>query len=185
MRRALRIALGISALSVVQLGAWLLYRWVEHGRGADPSSQSFAYEAATGAAPGRNVLLERADGSAARLSDYGGSPVVLHFWATWCAPCRTELPALIEAAARYPHAVLLLVSVDESWEVVRHFFGGEIPPSVVRDPRGSLRDAYGVTVLPDTHFLRPGGALAARLRGSRDWRAPSAREGIERLTAPR
>lgn len=184
MRRALQIGLGISALGVVQLGAWLLYGWVEHERGADVSSPTFAYETSTGAAPGQDVPLERADGSAARLRDHGDSAVILHFWATWCAPCRTELPALIEAAARHPHVVFLLVSVDESWDVVRHFFGGEVPPSVVRDPHGALRDAYGATVLPDTHFLRPGGALAARLRGSRDWRAPSARETIERLTAP-
>lgn len=184
MRRSVRIGIGLALLITVQIAAWLLYRAVDTSRESEPRSSTFDYEASSGVAPAGDVPLERPDGSTIRLRDYEDDAVIVHFWATWCAPCRTELPMLLELAQRAPgqrRVVVLLVSVDESWATVRHFFNGEVPPSVVRDGTGAMRDAYSVTTLPDTYVLRRGAVVAARVRGARDWSSSTARDSLSTL----
>ncbi|MFZ5478789.1 MAG: TlpA family protein disulfide reductase, partial [Myxococcota bacterium] len=99
---------------------------------------------------------------------------VLHVWATWCAPCRDELPGLL-AAAEAEGVALVALSVDESADAVAVFFGGRVPPQVVRDPRG----VPGVRELPATLRVR-GGELVERVQGARDWSSPEARAWLRR-----
>ena len=100
LRTGVALGLGAGALAVVQIAAWLVYRGVEKGRTTTAPSQAFEYEAASGPAPALDVPLELPDGSIVRLRQYPNEAVIVHFWATWCAPCRTELPALL--ALRIP-----------------------------------------------------------------------------------
>ncbi|MCC6898733.1 MAG: TlpA family protein disulfide reductase [Polyangiaceae bacterium] len=185
MRRGSRVVVALAALAGVQLALWLAYRAVERRRAGEPGPASFSYQALSGRAPAGEAPLERPDGSSTRLQDHEGDSVIVHFWATWCAPCRTELPTLLELAREPPgrrRVVVVLVSVDESWATVRHYFGDSVPVEVVRDATGALQSAYGVTTLPDTYVLERG-SFVARMQGPRDWRSAAARSGVEKLGA--
>lgn len=95
---------------------------------------------------------------------------LVHFWATWCGPCRTELPGLLETASR--EGIPLLAVTAEPWPVVERYFGGNIPDEVVHDPRAA--GLWQVDRLPDTFVVREG-RVVARVGGARDWATDDAR----------
>ncbi|WP_437723534.1 thioredoxin-like domain-containing protein [Sorangium sp. So ce861] len=164
-------------LILVQALAVGLYCAVEHRRGAERPGRPFAYEQLDGA-PVPDAAFEQPDGTLLRSGASRGRPVLLHFWATWCAPCRAELPLLLELGRELEEAgrlKLVAVSVDENWEVVRAFFGGEVPPGVVRAGSPAVQERFGVSTLPDTFLVNADGRMALRFTGARDWRTPEAR----------
>jgi len=103
------------------------------------------------------------------LSDFRGKTVVLNFWATWCPPCRAEMPELQAAWEERQSSedfVVLAVNLDETpFEVNRFFedFGLTFP--VVLDVGGSVADHYGVRGLPATFFIDPAGVLRSKNLG--------------------
>lgn len=175
MNRKSWTALGVAALLGGQALIWFVYRGVEDRRHRPQAPAEFAFEPLQGSSPGLDVALDGADGSAVSFAELVREPLVLHFWATWCAPCRTELPTLLELAKssqRDGRPRVVLVSVDENWEPVRHFFDGQVPPEVLLDGSGRLKAAFDVRTFPETYLLRAGGTLEARVRGPRDWSPP-------------
>lgn len=172
MRRTslLRIGGVLGFLLVAQAIAVLVYQHVD-GRRNRGNQAPPEYEALRSEPEAPDLELERPDGSVVRLSQLRGTPVLLHFWATWCPPCREELPALITCVReinREQSVQLLAVSVDRDWAPVRRFFGGEASPEVVRDrTNGYLR--YEVSHLPDTYLVSAAGRLTARFGGARNW----------------
>ncbi len=130
--------------------------------------------------PAPDVAFERADGSTATLADYAGQHVVLNFWATWCAPCRHEMPtlsALQEALGGEDFAVVTIATGRNPPPAMKTFFddiGVENLP-LHRDPKSALARAMGVFGLPITVLLDPQGREIARLQGDADWNSDSAR----------
>jgi thiol-disulfide isomerase/thioredoxin len=175
-RRAL--AGGLGAAAVAQTGAYFLYRKITSDRSLS-EAEPFEYATMDGVARGQDALVQRRDGSELRLDELRGALLLLHFWATWCEPCRMELPQLL----RLSRPRTLLVSVDESWSVVDHFFQGKVPPEVVLDSRAEARRAYGVTTLPDTYLLDVSAQPRARFHGPRPWASPIAAETLRGLGA--
>jgi thiol-disulfide isomerase/thioredoxin len=111
------------------------------------------------------VLLE--DGRHTTLSDLRGRPVVINFWATWCGPCRVEMPELMRAATEEPNIVMLAVNVQETREQVSPFaneFDMEVP--VVIDPEGEIKTLYAVRGLPTTYFIDKFGEITALYAGT-------------------
>jgi len=101
------------------------------------------------------------DGQTLRLSSYRGKVVVVNFWATWCAPCREELPALQRVAASEPDVVVLEVDLMEPGDKARSFLDSlgldRLQPVLDSDGATTLR--YGVLSLPSTFFIDKDGVI--------------------------
>lgn len=115
-----------------------------------------------------DFTLEDLDGNLVTLSDLRGRPVVLNFWATWCPPCRLEMPELQATQRDYAaqDVVVLTVNQSETGDQVRDFFnevGLTMPALLDRD--GQVGDAYGAAYLPSTIFIDPNGQITAMHRG--------------------
>jgi thiol-disulfide isomerase/thioredoxin len=102
-----------------------------------------------------------ADGQAVRLSSYRGKVVVVNFWATWCPPCREELPALQRVAASEPDVVVLEVDLMEPGDKARSFLDSlgldRLQP--VLDTDGATTRRFGVLSLPSTFFVDKDGVI--------------------------
>jgi peroxiredoxin len=118
-----------------------------------------------------DFTAETASGEQVALSDYAGQPVILNFWATWCAPCRVEMPALQAASERYADqgVVLLAVNASESRDQVADYMDelGLTFPAVL-DPQGEIIDLYEVRVFPTTIWIDAEGVVRAEHYGALD-----------------
>lgn len=140
--------------------------------------------------PGRPlppVVLERLGGAPLALADHRGAPVLVHYFATWCLPCRRELPALTELASRLAitRLQILVISVAEPDARVKRFFETmPVPFPVLLDRQRMAAKAWGVDVLPTTILLDA--RLEPRLfvEGEFDWLSQAAADAIRSLGPP-
>jgi peroxiredoxin len=114
--------------------------------------------------PAPNFRLETADGGVTTLEDLRGKVVWINFWATWCRPCRRELPDIqkLYDEKRSEGLEVLTVNIEESAEEARAFFddlGVAMP--LLLDENGEVYDQYGLRGLPDSFFVDRDGNLAA------------------------
>jgi peroxiredoxin len=121
----------------------------------------------------------------ARLSDYRGRVVLVNFWATWCPPCRAEMPSMqtLYEAYRDRGFVVLAVSGDSQGREVVGPFVGEYRLSfpVLLDPRQRAQLRYGVGAIPTSFVVDRRGRVVSREVGAVDWDSPAARALVERL----
>ncbi|MDA0901268.1 MAG: TlpA disulfide reductase family protein [Proteobacteria bacterium] len=123
-----------------------------------------------------------------RLSEYRGKYVVLNFWATWCAPCREEMPSL-EALQRQfgsdQFEVVTLATGRNSPQAIRRFFEeiGVENLSMYRDINQQIARQMSVMGLPITLVIDPQGREIARLMGDAHWDSPEAFAFFEALLA--
>jgi len=119
-------------------------------------------------------------GQLTNLEALRGQTVVINFWATWCVPCRDEMPALDRIAATHPDVTFLEIDLQEDPEVVGAFFAryGLVHLQPVLDPQGKTTTRYGVLSLPTTFFVDPNGVIRhIRIGG------PMSEEEIEQAIA--
>ena len=127
--------------------------------------------AATAAGPASpplpDVALQRLDGGSTALTELRGKPMVVNLWATWCPPCRREMPALGAAQAANPELTFVFVNQAEEAAVVARYLDGEglKLDNVVLDPIRSFARATGVKGYPTTLFYDRSGKLVARHMG--------------------
>lgn len=128
------------------------------------------------------------DGAEKSLADWQGQWVVLNFWATWCAPCREEMPSLDALNAEFggeSFAVVPVATGRNALPAIRKLFdetGVQTLP-VLLDPKQKLAREMAVLGLPITVILNPEGQEIARLRGDADWHSDSARAIVQALLA--
>ena len=111
------------------------------------------------------------DGKEVRLSDFFGTPIVLNFWASWCPPCKAELPDFEAACKKYEGKVtFLMVNLTdgqrETVEVAKDFVASQgYTFPVYFDTKYEAAYAYGVSSIPQTYFINADGSLEARATG--------------------
>ena len=115
------------------------------------------------------------------LANYSDKWVLLNFWATWCAPCRKEMPMLSELQTEFGGADFAVVTVATGRNpppAMKTFFediGVDNLP-LYRDPKSKLAREMGVLGLPITVILNPEGQEVARMRGDADWASDNAKD---------
>lgn len=120
--------------------------------------------------------------SGAPLPLYGkrDKPALLHLWATWCGPCREELPLILDYG-RAGDVEVIAVSVDDDYRAVQQYFGPKVPPEVAWDKNIVVEKAMGVRSLPTTIVLDTDGNVRGTLTGAQDWRDPGLRAAVQRI----
>ena len=98
------------------------------------------------------------DGTTVSLSSMRGEPVILHFWASWCAVCRREESTIDALSREYPVVTVATRSGDAA-QVRKHLESRRVSFPVIVDPTGKLAARYGVRALPSTFIIGPEGRI--------------------------
>lgn len=137
--------------------------------------------------PAPSLSLVDLDGKAWSLAAQKGRPVLPNFWASWCEPCRAEMPSLELLATRHEKAGLLIVSVNyqEAPEKIRRFLE-TLPFSlpILVDREGGAAAAWTPRVFPTTVLIDRAGTPRQSVIGELDWMGDVARALVEPLLAP-
>jgi len=133
-------------------------------------------------APG--FTLTDLDGNSHRLSDYRGQVVIVNFWATWCPPCRAEMPSMQRAWEQLQKQgiVMLGINVGEDEDTIFQFtadYPVEFP--LLLDQESKVIDQWPVLGLPTTFVVDPGGRIAYRAIGGREWDDPELLAQVRKL----
>jgi cytochrome c biogenesis protein CcmG/thiol:disulfide interchange protein DsbE len=130
--------------------------------------------------------LPNLDGTAISLSSLRGKVIFLNVWATWCGPCREEMPSiekLYEEFSKEPDFVVLAVSQDSEGrsavDSYVHKHGYKF--TVLLDPQNKVGDAYDVSGIPETFIIDRTGRIVAHHVGPYDWARPEMREALREL----
>ncbi len=123
----------------------------------------------SGSGPAADFTLNTLDGRRVSLREFQGQPVLINFWATYCVPCRVEMPAIERVANQHPRLVVLLIDERDDPGASRRFVSDlHIRSRVLLDSNGEAGDRYRVTGLPTTVFVRPDGSMEGRYLGQTD-----------------
>lgn len=172
-------------VALVLMGAVVVAAWV----GRD------LYQPVIAGAEAPNFEATSLDGEPVTLAAYEGDVVLLNIWATWCAPCREEMPSMqrLSTAIDHPDFHVVAVSVDASVPGMRGYdgrIGGDVQAfieeygltfDVLRDPSGEIGQVYQTTGLPETFLIGRDGVINRKVAGGTLWDAPQYQELVNRL----
>ncbi len=169
---------------LVTIAGWLAL--APPAAAADAAAQTLA--ALEKPFPAPQFALKDENGKTHRLSDYRGKVVVLNFWATWCPPCRYEMPSMERAhqIVKGEGIVLLAVNVGETEDQVFEFTGRyPVTFPLLLDTDGSITRNYPVIGLPTTFIIDPKGQVTHRAIGGREWDDPKLVAELKKLRSSR
>ncbi len=132
-----------------------------------------------------NFMLHDLAGNVMSLAQLRGKVVLLNFWATWCGPCRVEMPAMEQLYRAFPRREfeILAVSTDSQGAAVTRPFqkamGFTFP--ILHDSEYRVGLTYGARTIPVTFMVDRQGVVRQKIFGARDWASPEARELIHEL----
>lgn len=142
-------------------------------------------EANLRSAKNTDFTLPTLAGDSLRLADLQGKVVLLNFWATWCPPCREEMPAieaLFQAYHEQGFVVLGVAGDTKGKEVVAPFVAEQnLTFPILLDPDNRVAKQYHVNGIPTIYLLDRQGRVAGSMTGGADWNSPEARALIERV----
>ncbi|NOY67498.1 MAG: TlpA family protein disulfide reductase [Gammaproteobacteria bacterium] len=122
-----------------------------------------------------------------RLSDFRGKVVVINFWATWCPPCRYEMPSLerLWNKVKDNNVILLAINVGEDADTIFGFTGElQLTMPIPMDVNGDVIKLYPVTGLPTTYIINREGLVTHRAMGSREWDSDSIVKKLLKMAEP-
>ncbi len=143
-----------------------------------------AYSIDTWAGPLPGFNLTDLEGKTWRPADFAGRAVLLNFWATWCEPCRAEMPALQQLADRHGLEKLLVLAInfkEKPTQALRFVKSTGLTLPVLLDIDGQLAQRWGVKVFPTTLTIDSRGQPRHRVRGELDWNGQAAEKLIDSL----
>ena len=125
----------------------------------------------------KNLLSEKMVTSE-NIFEQGRAFSMIHFWATWCAPCEAELPAFINLAKKFDKIAFILVAVNDEDKKIHKFFKrfGKLPSNVflAHDEKGKVSTRFGTIKLPETYlFTRKNGRHINKYVGPQEWERKS------------
>jgi len=111
-----------------------------------------------------DFTLNTIDNKQISLSDYHGRPVILNFWATWCGPCRYEVPAFKAFYDKYPEEEVVIIAVntqDNPDSALSYAKADGLKFVIPVDPRGNVANLYNVRGMPTTFFINETGIITS------------------------
>ena len=179
-------ALSLAAVVAILIGVYQI-RWQPHdSNGVVDAVSSLNGQWVDRSAP--YFELVDLEGRVHRLSEYRGKVIFLNFWASFCEPCRREMPSMEALVRQYePQGmVMLAVSVDPESDDIRKFMEEFLPGqrsamTVLWDPESRSSASYGTELLPETYIVGRDGRIVARFVNAYDWMRPEVKRLIEAL----
>jgi peroxiredoxin len=130
-----------------------------------------------------DFVSENLHGGNTGLADYKGKIVLLNFWATWCMPCRAEMPGMETLWQKYKEQGLVIaaVSVDEGSRGRIETFSKLLDLSfpILLDPESEVSDLYKVSNMPTSFLIDRNGKIISRIVGTEEWASPEAVQLVE------
>ena len=121
--------------------------------------------------PAPDFSLNTLDGKSLKLSDYKGKKVILNFWATWCAPCKTEMPIMEAYHKEIKNQNIVVIAVnltneDQSVKAVNQYVNKlNLTFPIPLDKKGEVSDLYQILTIPTTFFIDEKGMLQQKVIG--------------------
>jgi thiol-disulfide isomerase/thioredoxin len=117
-----------------------------------------------------SISLQTLNGDGFHLSDHAGQPLVINFWASWCPPCRAEMPDFQQAFGEYGDTDLVIAAINatnqDSPNDARTFIeGNNITFTIPLDPTGATSNLYNIHSLPTTFFINRDGKISRIIIG--------------------
>jgi peroxiredoxin len=162
--------LSITAIARSAVAALALAAWTATAHVASPADFAAAGECDAQRKPARlDFKLKDVNGATVKLADFKGKVLVLNFWATWCVPCKTEIPDFVELQALHADAGLQMVgiSADDTVKQLKPYLDVHKINYPILQGKGhdDLLDAYSVSSLPVTVVIDRAGAICHRYGG--------------------
>ena len=173
----------IPFLVILAATAFLVQR--QQGGGTLPAPQMDIIAAESRSSEGTTFTLPDLSGKQVRLQDFRGSVVLLNFFATWCGPCRDEMPSLEQLYQAYARKGLVVIGISsdvKGKDVVEPFVKEyALSFSILLDPEDTLSKPYRIRGIPTMYLFDKHGRVAGMHVGGADWNGAEARAIIERL----
>ena len=125
----------------------------------------------------QNFILKDLSGSEVRLEDYRGKVILINFWATWCLPCRIEMPSMEKLYAKFKNDGFTILAIDMQEDAARVKAFKEqyqLNFPILLDSDGSVGQFYGVISIPTTYLVDRQGYIIGGALGARNWADQSA-----------
>lgn len=132
----------------------------------------------------RNFILKDLDGNDVSLETYHGKIILINFWATWCLPCRVEMPSMEKLYTKFKNNDFTILAIDlqedvDSVKAFKEQYKLNFP--ILLDSDGSVGEFYGVISIPTTYLVDRDGYVIGGAIGARDWATENAFMLIDQL----
>jgi len=164
------------AFALVAVVAVGISKGVQHFGGTEERARSAVDADELDGDSAASFKLPARGGGQIELGALKGKLVLINFWATWCPPCRDEMPSLTQLAQSFDTRSLevVAVSVDDGWGAVDQFLGRpETPFRVALDEGARVSRTYGTSKFPESYLVDRDGKLRLKFVGPRNWMDPN------------